>query len=477
MRKLYLFTGISLVALTVVITGCAYYLLQKKSVSDASVAGGKFNFTSAQITPASIKYGGDITVRLNATNGLADTIMIDPTNAAFFCNVTVMGAESYVSSTFIDSYARPTAGIKKLQAQDGGFKVTLGTPGIFLVSGNGTFSVLATFKATTDASLTKITLVDAVCFFWNVINGGYVQFDLTKQVSVPLNDGTTTPAPTQIAKPTAKPTTKPGTTAAPTPTPETPKAQIPSTLTDDGWTVGDTSGNGFYIEKKGVAKILFTEKVDLSDENLNKLKELDKYVTITPGYVKIDVENLPFLNKNTLVTFYSIDSTFISADYVEKNNLAASSDDVSEVNYNSTTKEVTFKTTGFNDSYSVVPRLDVLNENGSVKEKAFKLDGKVVDTKATITVYLNGTALEVSPQINSDGTFSIDLELSPGQNNIRVTAKSISGVESTEQIQINFVSDMTMVITIVLIIAAIGLVSVITFFVIKRRRELKQKAI
>lgn len=202
--------------------------------------------------------------------------------------------------------------------------------------------------------------------------------------------------------------------------------------------------SNFTLDTPGFSKIVFNEKVDLSSQDtLQRLAKLNQYVFMDQkGEVTIASDLMPELNKKATVTLYSLSFVSLGSDYtpvILKDDFEPSGSEVTNVTLTGKDK-ITFDVSGFS-TYAVRPTLIFEEKNIDTDQQKYTLTGKIDDLDAEISVFLNNSRIEQDITPDSEGNFSVELELKKGENNVQVTAKGVSEQSYGEALTINYGSN------------------------------------
>jgi hypothetical protein len=166
---------------------------------------------------------------------------------------------------------------------------------------------------------------------------------------------TAVPTPTQVViapTVTVKPTDPTTTT---TPTSVVVNVVFPTIFTQQGSMTTDlqtiptselSAYKGLTFDIPDLGSVKFTEAIDLTNaELLSKMAELDKYLEIGNGFISLDSDSIPELkNISATLTMRGLDLT---GEIIILKDGVSAGDAVSNIQYDSQTKILTFDVTGF----------------------------------------------------------------------------------------------------------------------------------
>ncbi len=190
----------------------------------------------------------------------------------------------------------------------------------------------------------------------------------------------------------------------------------------------------FTLDNKGVSKITFSEEVDLSVSGLGeKFKTLDQLVRLESGYVSINTDSLPELNKPAMMTMSGLDFAKGSLPVILRNGVVADDTVVSDLKYKSGV--LTFSVTGFSE-YVVRPTIKLDQTDFTTDELKATVSGFVDDLQALGTIKINGETEDLT--IDRKGFFQYEVTLKENTTNkIIVTFTSSNGAVDQKSLTIN----------------------------------------
>lgn len=257
-------------------------------------------------------------------------------------------------------------------------------------------------------------------------------------------------SPTSTPKPTAKPTTRPITSPTQPPLPtatntpgeptQTPKPTkvvdpknkptLPKIFTIEGSRttnidllkkaeLKNVSELTFEIKDKGL--ILFTEKLDISNQSvLDKLKDLDKYLTISDGYVELS--SFPELNSPARIILLNLNLRNNAVPIILKDSETIDNDSLKLVYTNNI---VSFEVSSFS-KYTIAPGLNIVSsEDGSISGYVDYLDSNVsvngesvnIDDTGSFTYFTDKSGTyDIKAETYNGDVESINIYLEIGQN-------------------------------------------------------------
>jgi len=276
----------------------------------------------------------------------------------------------------------------------------------------------------------------------------------------------------------------PVTTPVPTPTPE-PAAiagkTLPAIFNNEkttnlaGITVEQAANfKNFTVGLTSGIRVQFLEPIDLTSENvINKIANFDEFIQMGPGYVSVNSDSLPELNKKARIIFTGM--SFVKGRIVVLRNGEYAGSYVSNVAYDPVMQMLSFEVAGFS-KYEIAPDLQILEESriSESENEEITIKGSVGDLKANIVIYANEEEAVKVENINTDGSFEAKIALKKGINTIKVSATSVSGYEEIETFDIKYGND-TSVVFVILIIAVVICIligaGIVGFFYMKKKRK------
>lgn len=250
--------------------------------------------------------------------------------------------------------------------------------------------------------------------------------------------------------------------------------QLPSIFTQTGSTstnltkYSDTqlkAIKNFTLHVPGFTKVIFKEPVNFSTSK-DKINQLDQFVLLQqPGEISIATELAPELDKPAVVTFYGLKYNPVGEDYtplITKDDQIPAGNEITNINLTGT-DTISFSVSGFT-TYSLKPILYFTQTDITADSQTYKLEGQVDDLNSEISITLNGSKINQVVEVNNDGTFTANLNLKRGTNEVKVSATGISEQVTTTDLTIkygtveknNFSTDLTMVMGIALVLLGIG---------------------
>lgn len=298
------------------------------------------------------------------------------------------------------------------------------------------------------------------------------------------------PAQEQVTPPT-EPPTEPPSQPTPEPEPEPEPAPIssivlPDNFTQEGSSTTDISQltleeskavENFTLEDTSTGKIVFTQPLDLSSEELvGYFENLGEYVDICNMLVKVDAGTIPVFNTGANITLYNLD---LKEDaLVVLMNDTPADDSVSSLTYDSEQKTLTFSVKDFANSYSLSPNLVISEETTSLSEVSTEevdISGSVADRGATIELLLNGEEHTGDIVVDEEGKFTVRITLQKGENEIKVRATSaFCSITDEEVFKLTYKPDNSLLLLIILILFLLLVSLIVLGYIAKKKGWLRK---
>jgi hypothetical protein len=236
----------------------------------------------------------------------------------------------------------------------------------------------------------------------------------------------------------------------------------------------------FTFDNPGVNKIVYKKELDLTAiTDFAVISNLENDLDLsTSGKISFDTTLYPVFNAPARLYMSGLKLTQLDGSFanIYKDGKQV---EVKEMKYEAGV--LSFDVDGFS-TYSVVPRIKVITENLTSNSEKFDLTLQVDDLDSEITLLNNGIVVDFPTSPSQDGLLTGTLTLTNGENRIRINAKSKNGEESTQFITINYAgpvkpsNDVSNVfgITFFALLILAGLAGAGYYFLIYKRRELKQ---
>lgn len=249
--------------------------------------------------------------------------------------------------------------------------------------------------------------------------------------------------------------------------------------TTDLKSVDDPSNvEDFTLDKEDDTKLVWLEPIDLSsDDAVEKIENLDDYVTYGDFFVFIEWEFWLFWNVPIEATFY--DCGCVATPAIVKDGERIDDSKVvietrsGEVLGENTENKVTDVSFEIDDGgkYEMVNAVTILGgDKVETKKTDYVLKGTVSDPDATLKVSLNGENLEDEVLVNKEnGSFELALALVLGNNAVTVSGTSPKG-EILSDSQSIILSEGGLPVYLWIIIVIIVIIG-ITLLVPKRRTQ------
>jgi len=266
--------------------------------------------------------------------------------------------------------------------------------------------------------------------------------------------------------------------------------QLPSIFTQTGSTSSNLtkysdaqlkSIKNFTLHVPGFAKVVFKEPINFASSK-DKINQLDQFVLLQqPGEISIATELAPELDKPAVVTFYGLKYNPVGENYkpvITRDDQIPTGNEVTNINLTGT-DTISFSVSGFT-TYSLKPVLYFAQTDITADTQTYKLEGQVDDLNSQISISLNGNRINQVVEVNNDGTFSANLDLKRGTNEIKVSATGTSEQVTTTDLTIkyntsdgnSFSTDLTLVMGIGLVLVGVGAGS----YYLYKMKYLPQKA-
>ena len=165
-----------------------------------------------------------------------------------------------------------------------------------------------------------------------------------------------------------------------------------------------TAVRDFTIDNLNVGTIVFTEPIDLSATELKEtFSELDKYIKIEKGYVEINTDILPQLDKSAQITFYNLNLLETPAILKDEESIPTNNN-ISSVSFENQT--LTFSVSEFS-KYTIKPSTTFIDIPKETEQEVIKILGKTTDPSAIIEIFLPHNIVLTIENIDKDGNFSL----------------------------------------------------------------------
>lgn len=237
----------------------------------------------------------------------------------------------------------------------------------------------------------------------------------------------------------------------------------------------------FTIDNVNIGTITFPEEIDLSSDDLNdKFGNLDQYITIKKGSISLDTDSLDiFQGKKAYLTMYDLNLITDNIKILHDGEQVVSRGEAcSDISYDEESKTLSFCVNSFS-KYEIAPNL-VIDEDIKGINKTYNqtidVKGSISDKDAVITLYLNDEIQSENINIDPDGTFSCKLNLSEGENKIKLQASSYNGVIETQEFNVKLLKRTSIFIPIIITITSflgLGTIGFIVYRYYKKQKKAK----